>query len=761
MDPADGGPPRVAVRLAVGAANLGHDVTIIYHETPNAREAIKKLFADVPGSDLIHHHLLPPRNRLTNIFLAKLRREIDRIIDGYDIVHVHSVWDGICRSAMASASKHRVPFVMLGNGMFSAWSLRQSRLKKRLALATGVRGLLNHAAFLQALGLDEKEEFLQLGLTSPIEIIPNGIDPDEFHPLPKRGLFYAAHPQLKGRPYIVFMSRLHHKKGLDYLAAAFAEVAPLHPDVQLVVAGPDEGARTGFENDIRAAGLADRTHIVGPLFGRDRFTVLRDGACFCLPSRQEGFSVAILEAMACGIPVVISEACNFPKLAEIFAGDIVPLEPHAIAKALNRILSVPALGHRMSNEARMLVYLDFTWPEIAKRLVAAYERAINPTSLTKSQTLSIVHYLPDVRLEQGGEGGQGNIAKAVLDWCEVFAARGHRVTLITVDPKDVPADWLNQQPGKPLIAAPQQAEAIIRQADLLHLHAPWLSENRQFAKLAGRHGVPYLVTIHGILDDWSMSQRSLKTKISLKLQGRRFLNAAATIHCTTAGELQQASKWFDNPKTVVLPYLVDMKPFENLPGPQSALTMLPPQHRDVQKILFLSRLHEKNGVDILIRAAAVLHDQNKSFVLLIAGSGDPTYERHLKKLTADLKLTDHVHFLGQVTGVERLSLFQSADLFVLPTQHENFGLVLIEALACGTPVITTRGADIWPQLQEAGAVITDRTPPAIAAAIIDLLSNPANLKSIGLRGRQWAFDHLAFDPLVKKYETLYSDLAKK
>jgi glycosyltransferase involved in cell wall biosynthesis len=182
---------------------------------------------------------------------------------------------------------------------------------------------------------------------------------------------------LAGRPYILFLSRLHYKKGLDFLAAAFEKLAPRHPQVQLVVAGPDEGAAEPFRQQIAAAGLTDRVHMTGPIFSADRYTALVDCACFCLPSRQEGFSIAILEAMACARPVVITSACHFPEVATAGAGEVVPLEVHALTQALDRILADPARAASMGQTARELVMKSYTWPAISAQLVEAYQRHLN------------------------------------------------------------------------------------------------------------------------------------------------------------------------------------------------------------------------------------------------------------------------------------------------------------------------------------------------------------------------------------------------
>jgi glycosyltransferase involved in cell wall biosynthesis len=385
-----------------------------------------------------------------------------------------------------------------------------------------------------------------------------------------------------------------------------------------------------------------------------------------------------------------------------------------------------------------------------------------------SSPLRIVHYVPGIRLEQGG------VVRAVLDWCTVFAARGHQITLLAYQGNDIPREWLTRSAGSPIarvIPSPREipgkplraealhiAETTIAQADVLHLHAPWLDGNRQLAAITRRHRVPYIVTLHGMLDDWSMTQRGVKKRLYMALWGRRFLDRAACVHCTAEAELAQARRWFANPATAVLPYLVELTAFAQLPGPEMGLALLPPAHRNKSKILFLSRLHEQKGIDILIRAAAALRDGGVDFALLIAGNGEPGYERQLHELVDQLKLRDSVAFLGLVTGPQKISLYQAADVFVLPTRHENFGLVLTEAMACGTSVVTTRGTDIWQELYQAGGVIAENTPAGIAAGVRGLLEKRSELPALGARGRAWVFQTLAVEPLAERYERLYRQL---
>lgn len=382
-----------------------------------------------------------------------------------------------------------------------------------------------------------------------------------------------------------------------------------------------------------------------------------------------------------------------------------------------------------------------------------------------SQPLRIVHYVPGIRLEQGG------VVRAILDWCTVLAVRGHQLTLITYQGNDIPREWFDAQPrsplakvvppplalpGKPLgAAALRTAEAAIAHADVLHLHGPWLDGNRQLAAIARRLRVPYIVSLHGMLDEWSMAQRAIKKRLYMTLWGREFLRAAACVHCTADAELSQSSRWFDNPRAAVLPYLVELTAFEQLP----AHAIPQPPSSEGPTLLFLSRLHEQKGIDILIHAAAKLRDAGVAFTLLVAGTGEPYYAREMADLVEHFNLQDRVQFVGLVTGQRKILLYQSADLFVLPTRHENFGLVLIEAMACGTAVLTTRGTDIWRELQAAGGTIaTENTPAGIASALRSLLNEPRQeLAALGARGRAWVFESLAVEPLLKRYETLYRD----
>lgn len=375
LDPATGGLPAVAVRLAAAQASLGHEVHVLSYQTPGAERAVEQSCAEVPGIEAVRLHQLQPGRVFERLFAGNVRHELRTLLSDCCVVHLHGVWDSILRVAAREARRRGVPYVVTPHGMLDPWSLQQRSWKKKLALALGYRKMLNRAGFLHALNRDEQQLLGPLRLTCPVEVIPNGIFLEEIPEAPAANSF-RERIGVPHDPIVLFLSRLHYKKGLDHLAAAFALLAKRRADVHLVVAGPDGGARTAFEEQIRACGLLNRVHVVGPLYGREKFAALHGADCYCLPSRQEGFSIAVLEALVYRLPVVISASCHFPEVAEVGAGHVTELDPEALASAMQKVLDSDHAKSVMGAAGRKLVETRFTWPRVAERSIAAYERVL-------------------------------------------------------------------------------------------------------------------------------------------------------------------------------------------------------------------------------------------------------------------------------------------------------------------------------------------------------------------------------------------------
>lgn len=371
MDPAGGGPPQVAARLAAAQAALGHHLTIISQQPADAAPRVREMTRSIPGFE--------PVQLRANLSPSQLSQTLER----QDFVHLHGAWGALLLKAARICRKHGVPYTLTPHGMLDPWSLSQKRLKKKLALLLGYRKMLNGAAFLHMLNKDEADLIRPLGLLPGSEIIGNGVFLDEIDPLPQPGTFRAAFPDLVDTPYILFLSRLHYKKGLDILGDAFAKLTGEFPSVKLVVAGPDGGAGAAFSDQVERLGIAERVILTGPIYGELKYAALVDSACFCLPSRQEGFSIAILEALACAVPVVITDNCHFPEVNQAGAGAMVACNADAVAEGLRSILADPDEAVNRGRFGRKLVEDQYQWSRIAEQLLEAYCRT---TEKTKSSS---------------------------------------------------------------------------------------------------------------------------------------------------------------------------------------------------------------------------------------------------------------------------------------------------------------------------------------------------------------------------------------
>lgn len=367
IDPSDGGPPTVVARVAAAQALAGHAVRIIARTPACDETTIHNAFGGVTGFDLVaRRHLRRPVAPSAVGAMAGALADVD-------FVHVHGLWRPLLMRAVTHCLRRDLPYCITPHGMLSQWSLSQRTLKKSLALALYWRRALRHASFVQYLNASEAEDAGAVERSAYQRIIPNGVDPAELSPGPP--LTDAPH-LARGRPYVLFLARLHHSKGPDVLCEAFARFCAVNEDWDLVIAGPDFGYAADVARRIDTLGLAGRVRLAGPVYGADKIALLRGARVLCQPSRHEGFSMTILEALACGVPAVISEQCHFPELAAAGAGAVTPLDPDRIAAALLRYATDEAARCAAGRAGARLVAERYTWSAIATDMIDAYRDAI-------------------------------------------------------------------------------------------------------------------------------------------------------------------------------------------------------------------------------------------------------------------------------------------------------------------------------------------------------------------------------------------------
>ena len=236
----------------------------------------------------------------------------------------------------------------------------------------------------------------------------------------------------------------------------------------------------------------------------------------------------------------------------------------------------------------------------------------------------------------------------------------------------------------------KEVEAFIREErfDLIQIQSLWAWHYHQVVRIARRQGIPYIITTRGMLTPWSLSQSRLKKALALRLYQKQDLQRAACIFTTAEMEAVQVRDLGVQTMCSVIPNGINTDDYpcrETLCGRK--------------EVLFLSRIHRKKGLELLIEAWERLQSDFSDWTLTIAGNGDEEYIHALQGRLHAAGLEDVVKIIPPVFGEEKIRLYQRASLFVLPSYSENFGMVVVEAMSCGLPVITTDNTP-WEVLNE-------------------------------------------------------------
>ena len=307
-------------------------------------------------------------------FSPELSRALDE--EKPDLSHVHGIWTFPTVAARRWACRHSRPYLVTVHGMLEPWALQNSRWKKALAGALFENAALQHATCLHVNTGAELRSIRAYGLRNPVCVIPNGVDlPDDSvnAPAPWAG---RIHGDAK---VLLYLGRLHPKKGLPHLLNAWAAVrrsAPVQAEGwHLGIAGWDQaGHEAQLQAQAKSAGVSDSVHFLGPLFGEAKAAAYRCADAFVLPSFSEGLPMAVLEAWACSLPVLMTPQCNLP---EGFAVDAaLPIEPDAasIAQGLAKLFEMsPSSRRQMGERGRKLVTERFSWPNVAASLSQVYQ----------------------------------------------------------------------------------------------------------------------------------------------------------------------------------------------------------------------------------------------------------------------------------------------------------------------------------------------------------------------------------------------------
>jgi len=371
-----------SVRVAYIIENVSLKLTGVAHSAPGLTKALHKLgltvrvVARCPRSELADRRdqygglgqFFPQRNGAGDFF-----RAIDQAAEWADLVHISGVWDPSTRRATSAARRSGKPFLFSPRGMLDPVRLRRKRLKKSLYCWLIARPAYARAAAVHALVEEELRHLRKWGYRGKVIVVPNGVElpsgPEDPEP------FYRRCPEARGKRVILYLSRIDRLKGPMELVTAAGPILAERPDTVLVMAGNTQEPRflSRLKRFVEDQGHQDRVIFPGFLAGASKDAALRAACLFVLPSHTEGFSNAVLEAMANARACLVTPYCNFPEIAQVHPGLCVEPTVPELRSALRSLLAktrpqLDAIGQSL----REIVKAKYTWDAVARRMAEEY-----------------------------------------------------------------------------------------------------------------------------------------------------------------------------------------------------------------------------------------------------------------------------------------------------------------------------------------------------------------------------------------------------
>lgn len=368
-----GGPIASVHGLARALVARGHEVRVLTtnRNGPETMPVPVDEPMDLDGVEVRYFPAAPPARLARS---PRMGRWLPVALAGADLLHVHSVFLWPPSAAARGARRAGVPYVVSPRGMLvrDLFS-RRGALRKRLWLALEGRRMLRRAAAIAVTAELEAEELIHLVPDlPPVMVVPNGVDLPDLGSEPSPSPAVAA--ALARQPLLLHLGRVSWKKGLDRLLPVLARLE----GATLAVAGPDEGGESDrLARLARAAGVAERVLFLGPVAGDDKEALLLGAAVFVLPSHSENFGNAALEAIARGVPAVVTPEVGLAgAIAEAGCGDIVSADAGLWERALARLLADGDRRREMGEAGIRMAREEFSWPAVAARMEEVYEAVL-------------------------------------------------------------------------------------------------------------------------------------------------------------------------------------------------------------------------------------------------------------------------------------------------------------------------------------------------------------------------------------------------
>lgn len=372
-----GGPARSTPALLEAMAKRDAQVTVF---TTNANGPGKTLnvptdfFQLVDGIEVMYFPVNWTLSKLSPFCSIELGRACRKHISEFDIVYIPGSWTYPVFAAANEAIRQNIPYVISPRGSFMNWAMGHKGFKKRLYLALVERRIINHAAAIHMTSSLERQQWNQWGFTPSVTTIANGLDMAAYRDLPRRGKLRESLNIPASGTITLFVGRLHQEKRLELIITSFAIVASQLPDTHLVIVGAEQdGSGERARNQTVQLGLSERVHFLGQKIGNELLQAYSDADMLVLLSYRENFGMVVVEAMAAGLPVLLSSDVGIAQeIDEAGAGKMVIPEPNKVATVWNKILTDSNLRNAMRTKGTALVSECFEIEIVANKMLELF-----------------------------------------------------------------------------------------------------------------------------------------------------------------------------------------------------------------------------------------------------------------------------------------------------------------------------------------------------------------------------------------------------
>lgn len=369
-----GGMARTAYDLSKYLVKRGHKVTVFATEKGLSKDFKARRNQPVIIDGIETYYFRNLSNYLaqrTFTIPYRLPFVARKRVKEFDIIHIHDYRRLAVPIIHHYAKKYNIPYVLQAHGSLTTFFQRKW-LKRTFDVVCGYR-ILKDASRVIAVTEAEAEQYKSMGISEDkIDVVPNGIDLSEFDNLPERERFRKKYGLGSDQRIILYVGRIDKIKRLDLLAEAFAELSRNLDNVKLVIVGSDDGYLPSLKRLIVELKISDKVLFTGSLYGEDKLEAYVDADVYVLPSSYEIFGITVLEACACGTPVIVTDRCGIADVVDAQVGLVVPCDKDQLSNAIRRMLLDEKLRREFGRKGKLLVRETFNWEKIAERVENIY-----------------------------------------------------------------------------------------------------------------------------------------------------------------------------------------------------------------------------------------------------------------------------------------------------------------------------------------------------------------------------------------------------